>query len=106
MSTYVHKWWWKIAQKLSDKFIEKKFNSNTEIIDKTNAYFEGLKKLYYTDDIKKLGYCYKCIKLKGDCKKFKKILLQKSCFVRPRIFQTIFVEQLWNVYNYVNTNNN
>jgi len=35
---------------------EKRFDSNIKIIDETNAYFEDLDKLYYTDDIKELEY--------------------------------------------------
>lgn len=43
--------------KILTKLLKEKFNSNIEIIDKTNAYFEGLKKSYYRDDInKKLEY--------------------------------------------------
>lgn len=45
---------------------EKKFTSNAEVIE-TDAYFEGLSKSYYTEDIKKLEHCWsKCIELKGD----------------------------------------
>ncbi|EFN62302.1 hypothetical protein EAG_11957, partial [Camponotus floridanus] len=46
---------------------KEKFDSNIEIIDKTNAYFEGLKKSYYRDDIKKLEYHWnKYTELKGN----------------------------------------
>lgn len=45
----------------------KRFRSNEEIIEETNAYFEGLEKLYYTEGIEKLEKRWdKCIELEGD----------------------------------------
>jgi len=35
-------------------FVKIRFESNDEVIDKTNAYFAELDKLHYTDKIKKL----------------------------------------------------
>ena len=43
------------------------FTAAKEVINATNAYFEGFPKSYYSDGIKKLEYrLTKCIELKGD----------------------------------------
>jgi len=45
----------------------KRFITREQLIAETEAYFEGLDKSYYTDDLKKLeNRQTKCIELKGD----------------------------------------
>lgn len=45
----------------------KRFSSNEEVINETNAYFEEFDKSYFSDGIKKLeSRLTKCIELKGD----------------------------------------
>ena len=45
----------------------KKFTSNEEAINETNAYFEEFPKSYYLNGIKKLeDRCNKCLELNGD----------------------------------------
>jgi len=45
----------------------KRFSSNEEAINETNAYFEELDKSYYSNGVKKLEHRWnKCIELKGD----------------------------------------
>lgn len=45
----------------------RKFGSNSEVIDETNAYFAGFQQSYYTEGIKKLESRWtRCIELKGE----------------------------------------
>lgn len=45
----------------------KRFSSNSEVVEATNAYFEDFDISYYTDGIKKLEYRWNaCVELQGD----------------------------------------
>jgi len=45
----------------------KRFTSNEEVIDQTEAYFEEFNKSYFLDGLKKLEHRWtKCIELRGD----------------------------------------
>ena len=53
-------------------FREKRLTTREQLIAETEAYFEGLDKSYYSDDLKKLENRWiKCIELKGDILRIK-----------------------------------
>lgn len=60
----------------------KKFTTNEEVEQETNAYFSELPKSYYLEGIKKLEYRWtKCIELKGDyVEKYNEIYTKKLGF--------------------------
>lgn len=78
---------------MKKRLAEKRFDSNTEIINGTNVYFESLEKSsYYTDGIKNLeNYFNKYIELKGHYVKKKLPIMCMCFFIRPIIFRIILI---------------
>ncbi|KAG5324189.1 SETMR methyltransferase, partial [Acromyrmex heyeri] len=60
--------------------LEERFITREQLIAETEAYFEGLDKSYYSDDLKKLkNHWIKCIELKGDMLRNKNKSIKKKC---------------------------